>query len=601
MPLGNVQQHGWNMVNIRQPFQEQATQIRRRVDWVLSVGFDFMTTESGLSEFTHPECALMLDLLNVFAIHVNETWGREAGVKVHCSTGQTCDDLPDPRTGDPLNFNFLPYYAHKGLGVFPHTIQVYALDDPTAGAYGNHNFSYIEDYLVMEAKAGNRSVMFYPETSYWVNVDVDVPLFLPLYGQRRQHDLRRIRSREIHENFRMQGQMNFDSGWEWGYWLSDVVTARSSWNPILEPVKKTNNCSNDVCALKNGELEMDMWQAYREALEPICRIFGHLKISRISERLGDLLSNFVEIQARLLIRGEVLEDDGTATGHNVPRPNSNFKMLSGIAYLMGSDTWVDVPHILGLPTLQPTKVHLREVENIHRADVLILLHAMHKEFGEQYDAFQNLLSDARGEHTTYSKYGTDNSLAVLEELVDSVGMLALRAKQVHLLYASKDPSRSGLEITDVNANKFCVENDTVISVESTPAELQLHARAVIREAAGIVKRREANYKVHWKRIGAWRENPTVYRYGYLWAVHSLYYWWRDQGLAEEVSPQAQHSPCYLNRMDPSEIAAGWGKATLQFLRNLYNKYSPFRMGYPLELINCMSAPSEEFKFPQNLY
>ena len=58
-----------------------------------------------------------------------------------------------------------------------------------------------------------------------MNVDVDVPLFLPLYGQRRLHDLRRIAGREIKENFRIDGQMNFDSGWEWGYWLNDVVRA----------------------------------------------------------------------------------------------------------------------------------------------------------------------------------------------------------------------------------------------------------------------------------------------------------------------------------------------------------------------------------------
>ena len=141
VPLGNVQQHGWAMVNVRQPLSEQTKEIHQRVDWIMNAGFDFMTTESGLSEFTHPECELMLELLNTFARHVNGTWGREAGVKVHCSTGQVCEDLPDPRTGDPINFNFLPYYADSGLGVFPHTIQVYALDDPTAGAYGNDDFS----------------------------------------------------------------------------------------------------------------------------------------------------------------------------------------------------------------------------------------------------------------------------------------------------------------------------------------------------------------------------------------------------------------------------------------------------------------------------
>ena len=31
---------------------------------------------------------------------------------------------PDPRTGEPINFNFLPTYADAGLGVMPHTVQV---------------------------------------------------------------------------------------------------------------------------------------------------------------------------------------------------------------------------------------------------------------------------------------------------------------------------------------------------------------------------------------------------------------------------------------------------------------------------------------------
>jgi hypothetical protein len=45
-------------------------------------------------------------------------------IQVHCSTGQTCEDYPDPRTGEPINFNFLPTYTHPGMGVFPHTVQV---------------------------------------------------------------------------------------------------------------------------------------------------------------------------------------------------------------------------------------------------------------------------------------------------------------------------------------------------------------------------------------------------------------------------------------------------------------------------------------------
>ena len=42
---------------------------------------------------------------------------------------------------------------------------MYALDDPTAGAYGNPNFKLIEDYMHYEASVGNRSVVFYGEVS----------------------------------------------------------------------------------------------------------------------------------------------------------------------------------------------------------------------------------------------------------------------------------------------------------------------------------------------------------------------------------------------------------------------------------------------------
>lgn len=156
VPLGNVQQHGWYMVNPRLPYSKQVLnilcvrtihdkvligediylflqvdQIRHRVDWVLgAAGFDFMTTESGLSEFTYPDCSLMRDLLEEFSTYVNETWGREALVKVHCSPGQTCGDFSDPRNGEPVNFNHLPMFVHGSMGVMPHTVQVCMILSP---------------------------------------------------------------------------------------------------------------------------------------------------------------------------------------------------------------------------------------------------------------------------------------------------------------------------------------------------------------------------------------------------------------------------------------------------------------------------------------
>lgn len=42
-----------------------------------------------------------------------------------------------------------------------------------------------------------------------------VPLFLPLYGYARLYDLRKIHAEEIATGQKIQGYMNFDSGWEW--------------------------------------------------------------------------------------------------------------------------------------------------------------------------------------------------------------------------------------------------------------------------------------------------------------------------------------------------------------------------------------------------
>ena len=52
-------------------------------------------------------------------------------IKVHCSTGQICEGFPDPNTGDPVNFNFLPMFATSAMGVFPHTVQIYGLGEIT--------------------------------------------------------------------------------------------------------------------------------------------------------------------------------------------------------------------------------------------------------------------------------------------------------------------------------------------------------------------------------------------------------------------------------------------------------------------------------------
>ena len=72
-------------------------------------------------------------------------------------------------------------------------------------------------------------------------------------------------------------------------------------------------------------------------------------------------------------------------------------------------------------------------------------------------------------------------------------------------------------------------------------------------------------------------------------------------MAEAGSLQSKYSPCYLNRMDVTEVAVGWGRYALELLRALVNKFSPFALGFPLELVNCFAPPPREYKFPRDLY
>ena len=90
-----------------------------------------------------------------------------------------------------------------------------------------------------------------------------------------------------------------------------------------------------------------------------------------------------------------------------------------------------------------------------------------------------------------SQYSDPIVMELLQEVKDSIAMLAYRATQVRLLYASKLA--------------------TAQTEHALAASLQQQARLILTQAEGVVAGREKMYRVPWQRIGAWRENPTVYR------------------------------------------------------------------------------------------
>jgi len=501
-PIAFKQQHAWTM--LREPGNE-IEQIREAIDWLNDAGFDYFEIEMGFSEFTHPSDHQMLEWMNEATRYSDETYGKKTYVKVHCTQKQIARNFLDPETGEALNYNFLPYYADSRLGVLPHTVQYYDLEGD-APTYDNENFNFMRRYMQLEA--GRREVLYYPETAYWVSYDIDVPLFLPIYMDRRLYDLRLIAQDERDglmgrgefAGSRIQGQVNFSSGWEWGYWMNDVVTARAAWNPY-----------------PNIE---DHSSALRKALDPIVKPFGS-----VSEDIKSSLVEWIDLQNALFLQGEI---DGE-------KP-ADIEMLNAQSYLQGWESWDEVTKMLGQLQTQPKKMGMLDMISPlaksstkvdYNTELQPLLKQTALQLREAFENFKRLESDI-----------PEYSRGLYDEISDSMEITVLRAEQVFHLYE-----------TVANDNRIILNSD------KTEANNHLHqARDALDRAQVLVNQREHYYRVNAERIAGWDYNPTVYNFGYLWTVRSLHYWWRDEGKAVD----RPFSPGYMNILDPVDIANGEG-------------------------------------------
>jgi hypothetical protein len=196
------QQHAMHMINNSSVTVPQMTaDIHTYVDWALAqCGFNGISTEAGTSEFKHDACSETLVQYNILADYMTSTYPKtRLYIKEHISTGQTCkgyDSICHPEA-EGIDFNFLPIYAHPGMGVMPHTVQFFTLDDPTLGSYGNANFSCLKTMALYSTQKADREVVFFPETTYWVDFDINVPSFQsPAYAYRAVYDARLFASQE---------------------------------------------------------------------------------------------------------------------------------------------------------------------------------------------------------------------------------------------------------------------------------------------------------------------------------------------------------------------------------------------------------------------
>ncbi|KAI9332142.1 hypothetical protein DFJ73DRAFT_856035 [Zopfochytrium polystomum] len=521
VPIAFAQQHSFRLLKNgtgkANHLDAEKAEIHESLDWVMKAGFDFLGTENGTSEFTHTSAQTMLDWINATSDYAAEKYGVQMHIKVHCSTGQFAKGFVDPRTGKDINYNMLPHFASPSMGVLPHTVETYSLDDP-APTYGNKDFKYIREYLGWEREQNERSVVYYPETSYWVSVDIDLPLFLPLYADRRLHDLQLLASDEESSSSktRMDGQLIFSSGWEWGYWLNDSIAARAAWNPQLEAGKKSP---------RDGLIA---------AFSPLTR---HLEPTLRNEA-NELLADWCCVQKDLLIDGKIGDQ---------PAPE-DVNRRNGHAYLEGWDTWDDVSKLVGKMT-QPDRLGLIELKlgskwfaqatNLirgkmdpmteYKTNVAPLLEAMDISF-TALAARTKTLADKVPAHTK----------DLWDDIADAAEMTALRSRQVRYLY-----EHIAAHIKDKN-NFECAKK----------------AVQCIKEASVIVARREKRYRVPADRIAGWTglegPNPTAYSFNYLWMVRSLHCWWRDTAQAVLTGSASNHVS-FCNVIDPIEVGIGEGR------------------------------------------
>ena len=93
----------------------------------------------------------------------------------------------------------------------------YGLRDKTTPVYGRSDFD--DTRALLERERRTRPVWYFPETSYYVAMDIDVPLLLTDYLVTRADDYDYV------SEIGLPGHITFTTGQELGYWLMDWTVA----------------------------------------------------------------------------------------------------------------------------------------------------------------------------------------------------------------------------------------------------------------------------------------------------------------------------------------------------------------------------------------
>jgi hypothetical protein len=171
--------------------------------------------------------------------------------------------------GEELFYYHVPGKADARLINNVHTVFWYDLYRPH-GMYGHPDFALHRDFMLEQLAV--RRMRYLPESAYWITADIDVPVFLPEYLRSRHIDATGlVRDARAAGLPAVEGHVMFTSGHEWGYWMTDALTARMLWEedgaqPALEDVVAHATSIHGGCAPEVQAAVLSVMDAQREAL-----------------------------------------------------------------------------------------------------------------------------------------------------------------------------------------------------------------------------------------------------------------------------------------------------------------------------------------------
>ncbi len=213
---GNLQQ-AFDLLDQIGDDSSNREEIEKRLMPLTEVGFDRFNLSFG--EFFGEDPETFVSMVNQVG-DVLETLDSDAVMTTLIHVG----DSEEQRVvygGEEMIYYFLAQFADPDIVPWVHTVMLYNLFEDAGGAYHHENFDEHRDFLLDRIERGEPTAYF-PESAYWIAFDNSVPIYLPAYMRSRWLDMDGVRAAVGP----MPGHILFSSGWEWGYWQTDVATLR---------------------------------------------------------------------------------------------------------------------------------------------------------------------------------------------------------------------------------------------------------------------------------------------------------------------------------------------------------------------------------------